>query len=124
MSLLKCNCCGGDLNIKDGDKVVTCPYCGSQQTIPNEKDEQVLKIYARGNRLRSQGEFDKAYSTYSQLLNEGKENAEVYWNLLYRIVTMVTGFNPFQFGFFDSSGSRYGKYPNLDTLKQNATSAL
>lgn len=82
MSLLKCKCCGGDLNIKDGDKVVTCPYCGSQQTIPNEKDEQVLKIYARGNRLRSQGEFDKAYSTYSQLLNEGKENAEVYWNLL------------------------------------------
>lgn len=82
MSLLKCKCCGGDLNIKDGDKVVTCPYCGAQQTIPNEKDEQVLKIYARGNRLRSQGEFDKAYSTYSQLLNEGKENAEVYWNLL------------------------------------------
>lgn len=82
MSLLKCKCCGGDLNIKDGDKVVTCPYCGSQQTIPNEKDEQVLKIYARRNRLRSQGEFDKAYSTYSQLLNEGKENAEVYWNLL------------------------------------------
>ncbi|MDY5298676.1 MAG: hypothetical protein SPH43_03425, partial [Candidatus Enteromonas sp.] len=52
------------------------------------------------------------------------EGQEVYWNLLYRIVTMVTGFNPFQFGFFDSSGSRFGKYPNLDTLKQNATSAL
>lgn len=82
MSLLKCKCCGGDLNVKEGDKVVTCPYCGSQQTIPDEKDEQVLKIYARGNRLRSQGEFDKAYSTYSQLLSEGKENAEVYWNLL------------------------------------------
>ena len=52
------------------------------------------------------------------------QGQEVYWNLLYRIVTMVTGFAPFQFGFFDSSGSRYGKYPNLDTLKQNATSAL
>lgn len=52
------------------------------------------------------------------------QGQEVYWNLLYRIVTMVTGFAPFQFGFFDSSGSRFGKYPNLDTLKQNATSAL
>ncbi len=82
MSLLKCKCCGGDLDVKEGEKVVICPYCGSQQTIPDEKNEQFLKIYARGNRLRSQGEFDKAYSMYSQLLTEGKENAEVYWNLL------------------------------------------
>ena len=82
MSLLKCKCCGGDLEVKDGEKVINCPYCGSAQTIPNETDEQFLRIYARGNNLRTQGEFDKAYSTYSQLLASGKEDAEIYWNLL------------------------------------------
>ncbi len=82
MSILKCKSCGGDLEVKEGDKVVECPYCGSSQTIPNEKDEQILKIYARGNLLRNQGEFDKAYSMFSQLLNSEHEEAETYWNLL------------------------------------------
>ena len=82
MSLYKCKCCGGDLNVHDNDKVVTCEYCGSSQTIPNEKDEQKLKLYARGNLLRNQGEFDKAYSVFSQLLNDENEDFETYWNLL------------------------------------------
>ena len=82
MSLFKCKCCGGDLNVHEGDKVVTCEYCGSSQTVPSGRDEQTLKIFARGNDLRSKGEFDKAYSTFSQLLNDGKEDCETYWNLL------------------------------------------
>ena len=82
MSLFKCKCCGGDLDVHEGDKVVICSYCGSSQTVPNGRDEQALKIFARGNDLRSKGEFDKAYSTFSQLLNDGKEDAETYWNLL------------------------------------------
>ncbi len=82
MSLYKCKCCGGDLDVHDNDRVVTCEYCGSSQTIPNEKDEQKLKLYARGNLLRNQGEFDKAYSVFSQLLNDENEDFETYWNLL------------------------------------------
>lgn len=64
MSLYKCKCCGGDLDVHDGDKIVTCEYCNSSQTIPNEKDEQKLKLYARGNLLRNEGEFDKAYTVF------------------------------------------------------------
>ena len=39
---------------------------------------------------------------------------------LYRIVTMVTGFEDFRFGFYDGSGSHVGLSPNVDDLKKNA----
>ena len=82
MSLFKCKCCGADLHVKEGDKVVTCDYCGSTQTIPSSQDANVLSVYARGNLLRSQGEFEKAYATFSKLLDGESEDAEAHWNLL------------------------------------------
>lgn len=82
MGILKCKSCGGDLERKEGEQVLKCSYCGSYNTIPSTNDDQILKIYARGNLLRSQGEFDKAYSVFSQLLTEEKEEAEIYWNLI------------------------------------------
>lgn len=82
MAILKCKMCGADLNLSSEDKIVTCDYCGSTQTIPIIDDEKILKLYARGNNLRSQYDFDKAYSLFEQIISEGKEEAEVYWNLL------------------------------------------
>ena len=82
MAILKCKMCGADLNLSSEDKIVTCDYCGSTQTVPIIDDEKILKLYARGNNLRSQYDFDKAYSLFEQIISEGKEEAEVYWNLL------------------------------------------
>lgn len=82
MALFKCKMCGGDLEVKEGEKVTKCPYCETTQTIPNQKDEQTVKLINRGNLLRNQGEFDKAYGIFSQLLNSETEDAELYWNLL------------------------------------------
>ncbi len=82
MGLFKCKCCGADLHVKEGDKVVACEYCGSAQTIPNSQDANVLSVYMRGNSLRNQGEFDKAYAVFSKLSDSESSDAEVYWNLL------------------------------------------
>ncbi len=82
MGLFKCKCCGAELHVKDGDKVVTCDYCGSTQTIPNSQDANVLSVYMRGNSLRNQGEFDKAYAVFSKLSDSESSDAEIYWNLL------------------------------------------
>lgn len=82
MGLFKCKCCGADLHVKEGDKVATCDYCGSVQTIPNSQDANVLSVYMRGNSLRNQGEFDKAYAVFSRLSDSESSDAEIYWNLL------------------------------------------
>ncbi len=74
--------CGDHLEVKDGDKIAKCPSCDTVQTIPSTNDEASLKLINRGNTLRSQGEFDKAYGIFSQLLNNENEDAEIYWNLL------------------------------------------
>lgn len=69
--------------------------------------------------------WDKLYS-YS---GEAQEDLVHYylhrggsstWNFLYRIVTMVTGFEDFRFGFYDGSGSHVGLSPNREDLKNNA----
>ena len=82
MSLFICKMCGDHLEVKDGDKIVKCPSCDTVQTIPNTNDDAILKLINRGNTLRSQGEFDKAYGIFSQLFGNEKEDAEIYWNLL------------------------------------------
>ena len=51
-------------------------------------------------------------------LHRGGSNT---WNFLYRIVTMVTGFENFRFGFYDGSGSHVGLSPSREDLKNNAT---
>ncbi len=53
-------------------------------------------------------------------LYRNSDGQERYWNFLYRIVTMVTGFEDFRFGFYDGSGSHVGLSPNVEDLKKNA----
>lgn len=82
MGVFKCKMCGGDLNVKPGEKVVECEFCGTTQTVSTSNDDKVLKLFARGNTLRSEGEFDKAYNVFEQIIAEDNADAEAYWNLL------------------------------------------
>ena len=82
MAIYKCKMCGGNLNVLDGDSVVVCEFCETPQTISKTNDDKILKLYARGNELRSSNEFDKAYSVFEQILSEDEKDSEAYWNLL------------------------------------------
>lgn len=79
--VLNCKVCGGSLKIVEGSSVCRCEYCGKEQTLPKTDDEQMLNILNRANHFRQIFEFDKAIEIYEQLLNNGNEDAEVYWSL-------------------------------------------
>lgn len=82
MAIFKCKMCGGDLQISDADKVIECEYCGTNQTVPSADNEKKLNLFNRANRLRINGEFDKATAIYESIVAEFPEEAEAYWGLV------------------------------------------
>lgn len=82
MAIFKCKMCGGDLEINDTDKVIECEYCGTNQTVPSADNEKKLNLFNRANRLRINGEFDKATAIYENIVAEFPEEAEAYWGLV------------------------------------------
>ncbi len=82
MALFKCKMCGGALEINGGETVVTCEYCGTQQTLPKLDDDRRANLYDRANHFRRNNEFDKAMGIYEQILNEDNTDAEAYWSIV------------------------------------------
>ena len=82
MALLRCKMCGGALDAKEGDSVVTCEYCGMKQTLPRLNDDKRANLYDRANHLRRNNEFDKAIAIYEQILIDDSTDAEAYWSLV------------------------------------------
>ena len=41
MAVFKCKMCGGALEIEENQSVVTCSFCGTQQTVPKSADENL-----------------------------------------------------------------------------------
>ena len=82
MALFKCKMCGGTLEIDESERVATCEYCGTKQTLPRLDDDRKANLYDRANHFRRNNEFDKAAGIYEQILNEDKTDAEAYWSLV------------------------------------------
>ena len=81
MSIFKCKMCGADLTIKENQKIVTCDFCGSTQTLPSSDDEKKIALFNRANSLRFRNEFDKAMFTYQSIIAEFNNEAEAYWGV-------------------------------------------
>ena len=81
MAIYKCKMCGGDLNIEADVNVVECEYCGTTQTVPTVDNDKKVNLFNRANRLRINGEFDKAAGIYESIIAEFPEEAEAYWGL-------------------------------------------
>lgn len=43
MDILKCNMCGGTLEINENEGITTCEYCGTKQVLPDLKQEKLKK---------------------------------------------------------------------------------
>ncbi len=82
MSTFNCKMCGGTLEIQTDATVVTCDYCGTQQTLPKLTDEKRTNLYERANHFRRNNDFDKAMAIYEQILDEDQTDAEAYWSLV------------------------------------------
>ena len=82
MALFKCKMCGGSLEPSPDATVISCEYCGTQQTLPKLTDDKISALYDRANHFRRNNEFDKAMAIYEQILNEDSTDAEIYWSLV------------------------------------------
>ncbi|MBQ8194058.1 MAG: TIR domain-containing protein [Oscillospiraceae bacterium] len=83
MAVFKCECCGGNLDVINNDtsRIIQCPYCETQQTIPQTEDEKKINLYNRAVKLRRQCEFDKAEGIYESIVASYPDDAEAYWGL-------------------------------------------
>lgn len=83
MAVFKCECCGGNLDVinNNGSRIIQCPYCETQQTIPQTEDEKKVNLYNRAVKLRRQCEFDKAEGIYESIVASYPDDAEAYWGL-------------------------------------------
>jgi len=82
MAVLKCKMCGGTLEVTKNEKIVTCEFCGTTQTIPTIDSEKKTLLYNRANAFRLKNEFDKAMVTYENIVEEFTEDSEAYWGLV------------------------------------------
>ena len=68
MGSCRCKMCGGHIHYADDVSVATCEFCGTEQTIVRTDDLKQLNLFNRANSLRLQNEFDKAQTTYENIL--------------------------------------------------------
>lgn len=80
--VFKCKICGGSLDVKQGEKITVCEYCGVRQSISSFIEPKIEEIYNRANNYLMHNEFDKAENLYNQILFEDNSNADAYWNVL------------------------------------------
>lgn len=80
--IFKCKICGGSLEIGNNERVFTCEYCGTQQTLPKLNNELNINLYDRASHFLRNNEYDKAMSVYEQILNNDNTDAEAYWSLV------------------------------------------
>lgn len=74
--------CGGELNVSEGNTVIECDFCGTTQTVPSAKDENLQGLFNRANILRMKSEFDKAEQIYERIVQADNTQAEAYWGLI------------------------------------------
>ncbi|MBQ5329535.1 MAG: TIR domain-containing protein [Oscillospiraceae bacterium] len=82
MAVFKCKMCGGDLEVTEGMKVVECDFCGTTQTVPTVKDENIQSLFNRANTLRMKSEFDKAEAIYEKIVQAKEDECEAYWGII------------------------------------------
>ena len=79
MSNFYCKQCGGELPYIRGKNIVTCEYCGYEQSIPDTDSPDFLKRFSEANDLWQRRQFDSAAAVYSTLAVDYPNEAEVYW---------------------------------------------
>ncbi len=82
MAVYKCKMCGGTIEVTEGQKVITCEYCGATQTVHSFDNEKKTTFFKRAEALRFKCEFDKAAGVYETIVSEFPHEAEAYWGLV------------------------------------------
>ena len=81
MPTCRCKMCGGQIHYGENDSTAVCEFCGTEQTVVRTDDLKQLNLFNRANSLRLQNEFDKAQTTYENILIDDPNNAEAHWGI-------------------------------------------
>lgn len=81
MAIFKCKMCGG--NVIPGADGFTgiCEYCGTQQSMPKDKDEKISQILNRANDFRLGCDYDRAIFEYEKVLELDETEPEAHWGI-------------------------------------------
>lgn len=82
MAVFRCKMCGGDLEVTEGKSTCICEFCGTEQTLPKVKDDNIGNLFNRANTLRIKAEFDKASAIYEKIIENNEKESEAYWGLI------------------------------------------
>lgn len=81
--MVKFNCkkCGTEITVDENLKMCTCGGCQSAQSVPQNKNEHIMSLHSRANKYRIDYDFDRAEGVYEMILEEVKEDPDLYWAL-------------------------------------------
>ena len=81
MAQIKCKMCGAKNEVSGNETVVTCEYCGEEQTITKVDDEKKVNLFNRANDARRSCDFESAIRSYEAIVAEYPNDAEAHWGL-------------------------------------------
>lgn len=80
--IIKCKMCGAPCNIGDqSQKLFTCDFCHTQQTVCSFDDDKKVNLNERANQYRRAGDFDKAIELFEKVLALDSNDPDIYWNI-------------------------------------------
>ncbi len=82
MLKINCKCCGCPNETTEGQTVVICEACGSEQVVPNLDSERKTNLFNRANAARLKNDFDKALQNYESILIEYPKDSEAHWGIV------------------------------------------
>ena len=69
MAVFKCKTCGVDLEVAEEQYIAECEYCGTKQTVPGSRDENMRALYNRVNNLRSEADYNEVKKLISEAMD-------------------------------------------------------
>ncbi len=76
---LYCKACGTELEVEEGQKTVSCEFCGMEQTLPQIDSPEKIELFMDANDDRIACKFDVAKDKYEKLISQYPNDNEAYW---------------------------------------------
>ncbi len=73
--VIKCSMCNANITVEEGEKMVTCEFCGTVQMMPEMPGESATK---RGYMYLEEGNWEKAKEHFDRALDENAEYSDAY----------------------------------------------
>ena len=81
LKILRCSCCGGEMDIDINKSIGICKYCGNTNLIASNFVKKG-NLYNLATFYRQNGDFAKAADVYNDILKEDMEEPQAHWGLV------------------------------------------